>query len=95
MMKAEIIEYLDSIRHSLYSGDEITKEQIEGLVKVIDYMKGVGEQTLCKDCLHYQHGAHLENGSEIPGAGFCGLIERVFLETDYCSYAVRCGKDDE
>lgn len=40
----------------------------------------------CKDCLHYHYGAKVRSGTVIQGVGFCGLLERVFLETDYCSY---------
>lgn len=82
----EFVFCLDSIYHSLCSGEEVTKEQMDALGTIIDRLKKM-KQGNCATCLHYNKGVHYEDGVRIKdNVGFCGLIERVFMENDYCSY---------
>ena len=85
-------ESIDNIRqverHLLSIGESWYANILDDAIETLE-----AQSPKCKNCLHYHKGARLRSGTEIPDAGFCELLERVFLKADYCSYYAGVNRD--
>lgn len=53
--------------------------------KALELLKGQGIPR-CRECSHWQKAVRPDVGDEFPDTGYCGLFEREYLATDFCSY---------
>lgn len=71
----------------------VSDEICYGLLNAYDHGKNDALELLkgqniprCRECKHWQKADRPYVGDEFPDTGYCGLFEREYLATDFCSY---------